>query len=472
MAPASKNSSALPLLAGGIMILLVALGALWMLDETPADETDGPGILADADVDAGMDVPDRDPVMDLPEGAVERPVPIPNVVSDVRPPISDDVTGYEDPVVIIGWVEDLEENRIADIEVNLFDDLAEYMDSVLTDERGEFVFTSDVALSAGWSLGTEPELLDPDDPDALAPAYYTHKAAAVPGEAPVRCKLVLGPPPVLSGRVYDAVTRKSIELADVEVVCMSRAWEAEFQDTYTDEGGNFSMRLVDVPLRDLILKVEDDDGRYEIIGPLTLEPGESRFLDIPLSEPLSLRGTVRSALDSSPIDGADITVLPSHPEFEGTDAWDVSDEDGDWEIDDIGVPADRVWLFVEADEHGPALLQVEDLDQPVDIVLGEIVTITGRITDAETGEAVQDAVVRFMLNGPTGLMDDYEDMEFADNDGTFTMVLEMTPPGGSDIIVESDEHVRFRAPLSSLVPTELDMRTYDLSVTLRPLPEF
>jgi hypothetical protein len=471
MASSSSRSSSLPLLFGGMLIVLVTLGALWMLDQDAdsGDPAEHVAVIVDEPV---VSLPE--PIVDdeLPK-AMEREQQAEPLITRAPAPVAPAPTeSWEDPVIVFGHVQDSEGKRLPEIEVNLNDDEGDYADSVLTDEQGLFQFTSDIAFAAGWSLGTEPDVVAEDDPAALVPAFYVHHAEVVPGDAPVECVLVLSRPPRVEGRVYDAETGQPIQQAEVEIVCASPAWETEFQDDYTDDSGYFSMTLVDVPSHQLMLKAEDDDGRYAIFGPLDLEPGEVRILDIPLSSPLSLSGQVRSREDDSPVDGADVTVLPAHPEFEGIDGWDMTDDSGNWFIEDIGVPADRVWLYVMADGFGPELLQVTDPTQEVDITLGGMVTLTGRITERGTDTPVTDATVRVVLRGPTGVNEDYEDMEFADEDGHFSIELETVPAAGAELIIESDEHVRYRVLLSDVAPVKLRLPTYDISVNLRPLPLF
>ncbi len=465
MASAPSRSAA-PLVLGAAAILLIAFGVFWMLDDAPPDEgSSAVPRVVDGDRDAG-DVPTP---MDLPEVDRQEPTPIRNTVDQPTPPITED-SSWEEPLVVTGWVEDPTEKRLPDVEVNLFDDLGDYLDSVYTDAEGRFAFYSEEGLPPGWGVGTEPELLDPDDPTALVPAFHQHATAVLPGQTPVQVKLVMSRPPRIEGKVYDAETLEPVELADVEVVAMAPAWLAEFQDAYTDEAGFYSMNLVDVPREDIILRVSDDEDRYQIVGPFSLQPGEVRVIDVGLTEPQTLEGVVLDAADGTPVGGAEVTVLPAHLEFEGADAWDITDDEGGFYIDDVGTPLDRVWLLVAEDEYGPALVHVDDPRAPVEVRLGEHVTVSGTVTDAETGDPVADAEVLFILSGPSGLLDDYEDLDYTDEDGTFSILLEAVPPQGAVLIVESEDHVKYRVPLSELAPVELDLRSYDVAVSLRPIP--
>ena len=471
MAPPSRSSSSLPLVVGGALIIVLAGLAFFLLQDDEVDPVEtSPQVQAETERGRTMDVPEG---RDLPEGREETATalrPTPSVDVERLQEETDTPEAWEDPVLIVGWVEDTAQERLAEVEVSLHDDVGEYLDSQITNERGEFVFTGDEGLPAGWTLMTEPMFLDEDDPDAVVPAVYTHAAPVVPGDDPAQARLVLAAPPRLEGRVYDAATSLPIELADIEVVCLSPAWEGEFQDAFSDEAGLFSMRLVDVPAQDIIVRVADDEDRYAIFGPLSLAPGEVRYLDVPLSDPIGMSGVVLASADASPIPGADVTVMPAHIEFEATDAWDVTDEDGSFLIDDVGVPADRIWLYVQADDYGPELLPVSDPGRATEVRLGEVVTITGTVLDAEDEAPVDDAIVRFVLTGPSGLYEDVEDMDFVNDDGSFSIPLELVPVQGAEVIVESDSYLRFRAPLSELAPTHLGLRSHDVTIVMRPLP--
>jgi len=474
MAPAPRPASSVPMVIGGLLLVVISLLAFWLLREDQPLETGTPPSTAPADPVPGTAMTLPEPQAGPGQGsarAVEAtPIPVrPPREREAASPTGDNRT-FDEPVVVLGWVEDEQQKRRPDVEVNLFDDVGEYLDSMITDERGEFVFTSEIGLAAGWALGTEPELLDESDPDATVPAYYTHPRAVLPGDEPARCRLVLSTPPRLEGRVYDAVSGLPIDMADVELVCLSRAWETEWQDTWTDEAGVFSMNIVDVPPRDLILRVADDEDRYAIFGPLTLVPGEVRYIDVPLSDPVAIRGTVLSAHTADPVGAAEVKVLPAHREFEASDAWDITDEDGGWMIDDPGVPADRIWIYVSADGFGPELVQVTANDQPIEVRLGEPVLLTGQVHDAVTGEPVQDAVLRVLLNGPAGLDEDVEDMEFVDPDGSFRLPLQLVPAAAAEVIVECDGYLRFRAHLADIAPVATGAASHALQISLRPLP--
>jgi hypothetical protein len=407
----------------------------------------------------------------IPDPTAQNPEPL--AATDNATPVSltEGDPWEEDPPIVTGHVEDLQEKRLADVEINLFDDSGDFFDSEFTDEQGQFRFYSDEPLAAGWAVSTEPEFGDPDDASLLAPTYYAHDYPALPGRPPVYVKLTMGRPPRIEGKVFDSESGEPIDMADVEVVSLAPAWEGEYQDEFTDERGYYGMNLVDVPPTDLMIRFADDDDRYEVVGPISLQPGEVRVIDVGLKDPDSLEGYVFNANDNTPLSGVEITVLPPHEEFESIDAWDVSDDDGEWTIEDTGTHADNLWLLLQDDDHGPVLTQVSDTSQRIRLGMGDPITVTGKLTDAETGESVTDGEVTFALKGPSGILYDSTDMDFIADDGTFSLMLELCPPNGAIVFVEADDYVKFRAPLSTLAKTELDLRSYEISIALTPIPE-
>ncbi len=466
--PASRSPA--PLVFGAVTILILAGGVFWLLDDAaPTDGSAEPSSIAAPEETPGEstvlpDVKDAD----LPELIESLPTQLAPGEGQTAQEVEDLL--WDEPLLITGTVEDPAEKRLADVTVNLFDEEGEYFDSESTDDDGVFRFYSEEGLTAGWSLATEPELGDPDDPTVLMPAFHTHDAAVVPSGSPVHVALVLSRPARIEGKVYDAETGDPISMADIEVVCQAMAWDGEFQDDYTDEAGFFGMNLVDVPATDIMLRVMDDDDRYAIFGPISLQPGEVRVIDVGLRSPPSLAGTVISASDGTPIDGAEVNILPAHSEFEGADAWDITGDEGEFFIDDVGTDPENLWLLVtEVDEYGPTLVRVNDVSRPVDVQLHESVTVAGRVRDALTNEPVIDTEIRFVLMGPSGLMDEYEDMEFGEDDGTFAITLESCPPEGAIVIVIADDYLKFRQPLRNLAPTELKLNSYTIDLQLTPL---
>lgn len=459
-----SNRSSTPWIAlAGVVVVLAAVAAFWLGGAGGDDAASTLPVVAEQTPESAGDLPPpvAPPESDRLASRIEtapRGAPAP-------PPAID----TDEPVLVIGWVEDVRGERLPDIEVNLYDDVGDFLDSIDTDEDGAFAFAWDEPLTAGWSVTTEPDAFsDGFSPGATVPAVHVHDAPAIPGEPPVEVRLVLAPAPRIEGFVFDAETRQPIELADVEAVCTVAAWMDEFQDTFTEEDGTFVLPLVDIPAQGVVLKITDDEDRFAIFGPLDLTPGEVRYLEVPLAAAPILTGTVVSARDGSPVDGAEVTLLPVHAMLDSGEAWDVTFEDGSFEIDPVEAPADRILLYTYADGFGPAVTHVPNTREPVTVRLGPPVEVRGTLTEKGTGQPVPDAVVRFVLAGPGGLVDDYEDTEMSDDDGTFALLLEMVPPEAAVLIVESDDHVRFRAELSDLVATGGQVIELQLQLQRRP----
>ncbi|MDG2148170.1 MAG: hypothetical protein P8N09_01465 [Planctomycetota bacterium] len=465
----SNSRTSTTLLLGAVVIILI--GVYWMLD--PGPRSDGSGVTTVAEPTQRPQGGTALPVEgegNTPDSTSNDPEPLSPGKAVSLLPLTETASWEEDPLLVTGHVEDLQEKRLPDVEINLFDDSGDFVDSEFTDEQGVFRFYSDEPLAPGWSVGTEPEFGDPDDPSLLAPVHYTHTYSALPGKPPVYVKLAMGRPPRIEGKVFDLESGDPIDMADVEVVSLAPAWDGEYQDEFTDERGHYSMNLVDVPPTNFMIRFADDDDRYKVVGPLSLQPGEIRIIDVGLKDPDSLEGYVYSLGDNTPISGVEITVLPAHEEFESIDAWDVSGDDGEWAIDDTGTHADNIWLLLQGDDYGPVLTQVSDTSQLIRVGLGGQISVTGKLVDSTTGEPVTDGEVTFALKGPSGILYDNTDMDFIADDGTFSLLLELCPPNGAIVIVEADEYVNFRAPLSTLANTGLDLRNYEISIALTPLP--
>ena len=73
---------------------------------------------------------------------------------------------------------------------------------------------------------------------------------------------------------------------------------------------------------------------------------------------------------------------------------------------------------------------------------------------------------------PAGVLEDYEDLDYSGEDGRLSVLLELVPPEHAEIIIESDEHVRFRRPLSDLVAADQGWRTYEVDIQLTRAPEY
>lgn len=458
----------LALLAGValVAIVLVVLQALGG-DEEPVAEGGDPVRVAQP----------RDPPLQLPDPAdgARDPLGAPEPLEGRPEPAADPLAGSgvaSEYAVVFGRVVDALAQPMGDVEVNLHDDLGEYLDSAISEEDGSFLIEWDEPLVAGWSLGTEPDAAaDPEDPTSLGPVSYVHPADLVPGDPAVEVVLTLTRAPRLAGVVLDGLTREPVEFADVELVSLNTAWLEEFQDTFTEEDGTFAISLVDLPPSRLLLRVLDDD-RVALIGPLDLAPGEERWLEILLHAPRTITGHLLDSRTGAPLENGEVQVLPLHDAFDNGDAWDLSYEDGNFTIEFVENPPEQTWIYAEAENHGPALVQMPRGRDELDLRLGPVGLLFGRVTvgEGEDAEPVEGAMVRAILRGPGGrLIEDYEDVAFTDADGRYELEFDLVPPSAAELIVEGDDTVVFRSPLSALTAVSLAGAT-ELDVTLRPLP--
>jgi hypothetical protein len=451
----------------GVGVVGALLTILSLLDESPELGGGGGQPITDRDVSSGAT--DLSPLEGT--GRPDNPEPL---EGEHQPPVAADLGYGSEPglLLIVGRVEDGLGNPLADIEVNLFDDLGEYLDSELSELDGTFVLEWDEPLLAGWALGTEPDLgADPDDASSLGPAIYVHPVDTVPGDEPVECLLVVLPAPRIEGIVYAADSREPASWADIEMVSVHAGWIDEFQDTFTEEDGTFAMSLVDLPSTGLLIRVLDEEDRVAMVGPLDLSPGEVRWLEIPLHDPRTITGRLLDAHTGGALENGEVMVLPLHEAYDSGESWDLSFDDGGFTLEYVESPPEITWIYAEAEDHGPALVQVPRGRDEIDIRLSSIPLVVGRVTEGDD-VPVEAAMVRFVLSGPGGrLLEDYEDVAFTDEDGRFELELEMVPADAAEVIVEGDDHVRFRRTLSELSAIRIGAAT-ELQVELTRLPSY
>ncbi|MCB9898818.1 MAG: hypothetical protein H6825_12510 [Planctomycetes bacterium] len=466
MAPSAPRSSR-PWVALGVAVvaLVAALLVLRMFDEDADGPVDGPDAPTLEQPDGkSMKLEPNTPTRD------RSATPIPGVAERDTALEKAREEAVEEPVLVYGKVVDGAGKALPDIDVTLYDDLGDYLDTTTSDDDGEFSFAWDEPLGAGWSVATDPDpMADPDQASSTVPAIHVHDAAVVPGDVPVRVELVVARAPRIEGIALDALSGEPIEMADVEVVVTAAGFVDEYQDGFTDEDGTFSMSIVDIPAQGLLVRVTDDEGRTSVQGPFDLRPGESKYLEFRIGDSLELTGTVHDASSGLPLEGVEVYLLPVHPTFDDGDAWDVTADDGSFSLEDVPSGADRLWLFTYAEENGPALVPVTDPRRPVDVRLGGYVTVKGVVTSTgEEGEPVPDAELRFVLRGPYTVLEDWEDTAYSDDDGEFELELESVPPEAAEVFVEAPGYVRARMHLSDIAPTGKGWREYTVAITLEP----
>ncbi|RKY22486.1 MAG: hypothetical protein DRQ55_00885 [Planctomycetota bacterium] len=451
----------------GLVAVAALLWGLQIFDQASEFEGAGEPVRVGETTDGRTQLPGRGP-----DGDAQAAAPVERL--SARPAALEAVDlGYgsdTDLAVIVGRVVDSSEAPLPDIEVNLYDESGEYLDSALSEDDGTFLLEWDEPLLAGWALGTEPDAAaDPDDPASLGPATYVHPVDLLPGAKPAECLLVLLTAPRIEGVVFAADTREPCAWADIELVSTHPAWIDEFQDTFTEEDGSFGLSVVDLPSTKLLLRVLDEDDRVSLIGPFDLSPGEVRWLEIPLRDPRIITGRLLDARTGAGLENGEVVVLPLHEAFETGDSWDLSFDDGSFTLESIESPPEITWIYAEAEDHGPALVQVPRGRSEVDIRLSPVASLLGRVLDDEDAP-VEGAMVRALLAGPDGrLYEDYEDVAFTDEDGSFELDLELVPVDAAVLIIEGDDHVRLRRALSELTPVGMGGETR-FEITIERLP--
>jgi len=458
-------------LGSGLLLLVLIGGLIWALgDEDAGPDTPGPQASSG---EQPADAPDGQLPKPLAGALGNQPEQIeptrltPNGAAPDADPDAEPST-----LLVLGRVVDAAGEPLAEVEVNLYDALGDYTDSESSGKDGRFEFHSDEPLVGGWSLGTEPDLdSDQDDPRSLAPAHHIVSARWVPGNPPAQVELVIQRAPRIEGRVVDDATGQPVDFADVELVSTLAGAIDQFQDAFTEEDGSFAMSVVDLPFKQLVLRATDDsrdEDRVALVGPFDLKPGETRYVELRTSAGFDLTGVVRD-LTGSPVSGAEVFLLPLHPDLEITNDWDVTLDDGVFTLAGVQAGASQLMLYCAADDYAPVLVTPAEPRAPVDILLGGVVSIAGSVLDNSTGDPIDGADLTFVLRGPAGLLDDYEDYGFSEPDGSFDVPLELVPVTACDVFIEADGFATGRFDLSDMAPVNNGWLRYEVEFRLDPL---
>lgn len=468
MASSSSSGNPLRLVLAAAAVIAALLAASFLLD--------------------GGDDPDGERGTVTTDGA--RPAPPPDLPSmDTAPPEALDTLGRPEPMepgldqpealwpvdessaTILGLVVDALDQPLPDVDVGLYDAEGDYLDSSVSDDQGRFQLEWFEPLLAGATVLVEADpLADPDDPQLLAPTQHVLVDDLVPGDEPLLVRLQVAPAPWLTGIVFD-VEGLPAPAASLELVCQESAWVDDFVDAWTEDDGTFAFPVFELPGQALLLRVEDlaSDGVH-LRGPFSLQPGERPFLEIHLGLPGTVRGRVLDASDGLGVDGVEVKALALHEQFDAGDAWDLTWDGGLFELETVEAPDGQLWVHVLPDDHGPVLVHVPDPSRELDIRVGPIPHLVGRLTDAVSGDPVPDADVTVRLLGPAGSYGE-EDGDGADDEGRFDVELLTVPPGHAELLIEADGYVPFQRPLTGLI--EIPLLPFELAcdVALTPLPD-
>jgi hypothetical protein len=361
-----------------------------------------------------------------------------------------------------------------EVDVVLFDNDGTDLETVTAAADGSFEIRWDEPLPQGWSVGTDlvtlilgAEVVD------LLPDNSGPLAAHLPREPPVQVLLSLGHAPLVVGRVYDRLTGEAIP--DAEITAISSlpacAWDECFEITGDD--GRYELVLEDLALRGLIVWCRVDGWQAQAWGPQDVAPaaapGETLRVDFALDQAVAWRGRVLSAIDGMPIDGATITI--GHDE-EGLNAWsdfEITEEDGTWELELGDVPVEGAWVHVQQFDYAPVAVRNVRPGEDIVVRLPAPVSVTGRVVTRGGGEPVDSANVAFYFDGETLLGENgLYDEAYTDPDGAFELVLEYAPADMALVRVDSTDHAHVELPFAA-VAKPAGAGRWEMLIELEPL---
>lgn len=351
--------------------------------------------------------------------------------------------------------------------VTLFNQRGEHVTADITDEAGQFRFESMVPLLAGWSVSTTADpAMAMSEQDVSAPAAYLHPDDLRPGEEPVQLTLMVAAAPRLEGLVTDGSSGAPAGFAMVEVLSRSNAWQATSQVAFVEADGSFSVALSQMPSSGLLVRASDATGRQIIVGPLTLSPGEVRWVELSLEDPVTVSGQIFDDLTGAGLGGARVTVLPSHPLIDRELQETVSDGDGRFTLSALTPSTARLRLHVVADGHAAELVLVSGRTDDLVVRLGSPVVLSGTVHDGVSELTVRFASVSCVLPSMEAGGPAWTDITLCDEQGRFELPLNIVPPSAAMLLVESPGHVLSRRPLADLVPVHLGSKAYTLRIDL------
>jgi len=478
--PHPRASSPAPwlLLIGSLVVVLGVVLALQLLDD---DLSSAPDPTTASAPDPGRALAGNEPAA-APSHPIERlapeqptdPVPAPpeweQELLDMEMELERLGLTDLDPdarAVIEGLVVDGLDQPLPSTMVNLFDHRGDHSTAMITDVQGRFRFVSDRPRLAGWSLSTAVVVeAFPDDPGATAPATYIHSDDLRPGEPAVSVKLVVAPAPRLEGVVLDGSTGAAARFAAIEVLSRANAWQATSQFTFTEADASFSLALTQIPAHDILIRASDPTGRQCILGPLSLSPGEVRFVELTLREPVSISGRIIDEMSGKALTGARVTSLPIQPRFAQELNQTVTDDQGHFTLDGLNPSPGWLRLHVTADGHASALVSVSDSRQALQVRLGPAVVLSGTIHDMASELPVRFASITCAMPSMLAAGPSWTDTTLCDEQGHFELLLRVVPPSAALLLVDSPGHLLSRRPLADLVPLQLGSSTYELRIDL------
>ncbi len=459
------------LIALVVVLALVGGLAFWLMGDDPSSAIDTEAVVRperpDTQSSGGLTIDAEGKGPEPLTPIVTNAEQLETVDSIVDPDLLDGAT-------VFGRVTYQDDAPAADIDVQLFDHVGEFYDSIYTEDDGTYVLEAGEALAPGWSVMIEsPDYEEGDKIFAFGPTAARHGSAHAPGDPPVRIDLQLLQAPRINGRVFDAVTLEAVELAEISIVSTHAAWLDEWQDQFTDEAGYYEMSITNLPPDGLLLWCYGDFQQPGAVGPLTLEPGQSYTYDFHLQPQRSLKGVVYDERTREPLEDADISVLPLHPEFEDPDGWDSSGDDGSFEIEPTETPFELLTLYVNHFDYAPQIIEKPGAEWPakIEIFLRPTQTLKGKVLGGPDRVPVDGATISAVLTTAHGLLlEDEMDEELTDSDGSFVLPLTSVPTRQGRFMVSADGYYPYQVSLKDLVGGGFDQKL-DVTIVLDPLVE-
>ncbi|MBM7553900.1 carboxypeptidase regulatory-like domain-containing protein [Thalassobacillus pellis] len=203
-------------------------------------------------------------------------------------------------------------------------------------------------------------------------------------------------PATLSGTVTDFLTGAPLTGVIIEV--RLGGTDILVRRTLTDENGNYLLEGLPSGTFDVVAQLTD----YSIfVSTVVLSPTETEILDIVLTpSPATIQGTVVDAVTGNPISGALVTVVI--PNTDIIVATIITGSDGTYTIGNL--PNGNFDVVFSAQDFGnvviPVILSPNETETINVSLTPDTATLLGVVSDRETEEPIEDALVRvFDLSG-------------------------------------------------------------------------
>jgi len=419
----------------------------------------------------------EDPIFHPSEPPPTTPLTTPPVAAGTRPPLVTDTVASTPlasaaHVVARGHVRWAGGQVPYESDVKLYDVDGSDLDVAYTDAEGAFELTSEDPLAEGWSFGTDAIAIKGKGAAAsLAPALVSNLPAHAVGDPPVERDLIIGFAPVLTGRVVDKATQQPIAGAEIYVASTLAAYAYDGLDATTGPDGRYVLPITDLPLTGMLVWCRADDYQASLAGPLDMQPvaapTDVTTQDFALAAAIVVKGRVTDSRTGEPIDGAIITVGSRFTSFVDLNDFEVTDDEGHFELETSEIPFEGGWLVFNATDCAAAVVPLERGVSFLEVALGEPFVVAGIVRDS-TGRGVAHARLEIAFDGDTPEIDqDMFDQADCDMDGRFETTLEVVPDQNAIVHVDQLGKQPFRGRLTEIGRLiggnrwELDIRLAD-----------